>query len=322
MIACVVPFSRAVELVNVTMSKIFRDWQSEDAQVWGRVPLCASHSLHQSPLFERDTLSALIDAYPREHYSIIKMGAQGGKERYWHEGEVAALSGAEILAAVEAGRFWLNLRCTDQVDPRYRTVLDQMFAEVERNTGQSDCRHRSLGILVSSPNAQVYYHCDLPNQSLWQISGRKTVWVYPPVEPFLSGEDLEKISVFELEVDMTYHEWFDRHAQRFDLEPGQMLHWPLNAPHRITNHDCLNISVTTEYWAEDARRRLRVNMGNGTLRYRFGMTPHSRATSGVGFVAKSLLHSVMSRTGWLERVRSERKPIEFKLEKGASRLQA
>lgn len=297
------------------MTEIFKSWQAENAQVWGQVPLAAAHNLHHSPLFQRDALIALIDAYPRDQYSIVKMGVQGSKERYWQEGAVDRLSGAEVLEAVEAGRLWLNLRCTDRVDVRYRDVLEQMFSEIGQHTGLTDCRHRSLGILVSSPNAQVYYHCDLPNQSLWQIAGRKAVWVYPSTEPFVSGEDLEKISVFELEVDMAYHEWYDRHAVRFELEPGQMLHWPLNAPHRITNHDCLNVSVTTEYWAEDARRRLQVNMGNGTLRYRFGFKPTSRVTRGPGFMAKKLLHSVMSRTGWLERVRAERRPVEFKLDR-------
>ena len=52
---------------------------------------------------------------------------------------------------------------------------------------------RNAGILISSPNAQVYYHADLPGQSLWQIRGTKRVYIYPPVAPFLTPEQIERI---------------------------------------------------------------------------------------------------------------------------------
>jgi hypothetical protein len=90
-----------------------------------------------------------------------------------------------------------------------------------------------------------------------------------------------------------------------------MLHWPLNAPHRVENQGCLNVSVTTEYWAEDARRAHQINMANGTLRHRFGLRPTNRHTSGPAFWARSALNSAMSRTGWLEKVPAAQKPIEF-----------
>ena len=42
-----------------------------------------------------------------------------------------------------------------------------------------------------------------------------------------------------------------------------MMHWPLYSPHRVENLDCVNISMTTEYWTEDIRRRQMVNLANG-----------------------------------------------------------
>lgn len=291
------------------MRQIFTDWQEKHARLWGRHPIRLSHSLHESELFSRDALIDLVARYPREHYSVIHMGA--GDERYWKEGEFGARDGAAMFEAIEAGRLWLNLRCADTVDAAYRSLLDQMFTEIAAHTGRSDFPMASLGILVSSPDAQVYYHSDLPNQSLWQIAGRKRVWVYPNTEPFLSDQDLERIAIFEKEVDLAYEPWYDEHAVSFDLEPGQMLHWPLNAPHRVQNLGCLNVSVTTEYWAADARLAHQVNMANGTLRHGLGFSPTNRATSGPGFWARRALNAVVSRTGWLEKVRTANKPIEF-----------
>ncbi len=297
-------------------------WPASVTSVWGRQPVTVAHQLHESPLFSRNRLAELVEHYPREHYSIIQMGAQTslGKTgeqtaRQWDEGDIRNLSGEQILQAIERGRFWLNLRYTNDVDPEFRELQDQILDELrERLPASERMSNPTLGVLISSPNAQVYYHCDLPNQSLWQISGSKTVYVYPSAEPFLSGEDLERIAIYELEVDLAYDPWFDDFAVKFDFQPGQMLHWPLNAPHRIENHDCLNISVTTEYWTQSALLNQRLNMANGTLRYRLGMTPKSRSTSGPGFFTKSVVQRLLSRTGWLEKARTSNKPLEFALD--------
>lgn len=300
-------------------------WPESVTRVWGRQPVSVPHQLHESPLFSRKRLAELVEHYPRKHYSIIQMGAQSGtdpedqrqgfSQRRWDEGDIRNLSGEQILQAIERGRFWLNLRYTNEVDPEFRQLQDQILDALrERLPASEHMSNPTLGVLVSSPNAQVYYHCDLPNQSLWQISGSKTVYVYPSAEPFLSGEDLERIAIYELEVDLAYDPWFDDFAVKFDFQPGQMLHWPLNAPHRIENHDCLNVSVTTEYWTRQALLNQRLNMANGTLRYRLGMTPKSRSTRGPGFFTKSVVQALLSRTGWLEKVRTSNKPLEFALD--------
>jgi len=304
------------------------EWPESVVKIWGQQPVQVEHSLHNSELFARARLAELVEHYPREHYSIIHMGAQESpsapessatqgqeeSERIWHEGDIRGLSGEQTLQAIEAGRFWLNLRYTDRVEPEFRRLQDQIVEELKARLPDSEeVTNPSLGVLISSPKAQVYYHCDLPNQSLWQISGSKSVYVYPPARPFLSGEDLEKIAIYELEVDLHYEPWFDDYAIKFDFQPGQMLHWPLNAPHRIENHDCLNVSMTSEYWTRAALLNQRVNMGNGTLRYRLGIEPRSRRTAGAGFFTKSVVQAALARTGWLEKVRTSNKPREFEL---------
>jgi hypothetical protein len=57
------------------MTSIFTDWQDHYARLWGRHSLRLSHNLHRSPLFTREALIHLISRYPREHYSVIHMGA-------------------------------------------------------------------------------------------------------------------------------------------------------------------------------------------------------------------------------------------------------
>jgi hypothetical protein len=99
-----------------------------------------------------------------------------------------------------------------------------------------------------------------------------------------------------------------------ELGPGEMAHWPLNAPHRVENMNMLNVSVTSEHWTDGITRRHKVNVANGILRHRFGWTPTSRAIAGPGYWAKAALQGALRRTSWVSNQRSARRPIEFTLD--------
>lgn len=293
---------------------IFTSWQPEHTENWATAPVRIGHRLHQHPLFSLEALAELIKGYPREHYALVEMGPQGSARRLWREGDIGQLSGAQVIEAIAKGRMWLNLRDIGKLDRRYKEVLDQIFDEVRENVPGYDTYNRTSGILISSPNAQVYYHADLPGQSLWQLHGKKRVYVYPPHAPFLTEEQLENIALYAVEVDMKYDPAYDRDAAVFEIEGGEMLHWQLNAPHRVENLDCLNVSMTTEYWTEDIRRNQMINMANGILRQKAGITPRSRSTSGPVFWTKAALQAGVRRAGLLKKARKLRRPIEFVLD--------
>ena len=293
---------------------IFTDWTPDLTAAWGKAPLRARHRLNKHPLFSFDALAELIERYPRQHYALVYMGPQGGK-REWREGDIGDLTGNEVIAAIKAGRMWLNMRNIGAVDARYKDVLDEIFEEVRTNVPGYDTYNRTSGILISSPNAQVYYHCDLPGQSLWQIHGKKRVYVYPAHAPFLTPEQLETIALYEVEVDMAYDSSYDKDALVFEIGGGEMLHWPLNAPHRVENLDVLNVSMTTEYWTEAIRRNMMVTLGNAILRNRLGIASKSTALEGPTFWAKAALQAGVRRAGLLKPMRKAKRPIEFELDK-------
>ena len=281
--------------------------------LWGRQPIRLAHGLHQSPLFATDRLAELIERYPREHYSLVQTGAKQSR-RLWREGEIGNLSGRQVIDAIASGGLWLNLRNVSGVDPAYRAMLDGMFAEIAAKVPGFQAPKHQAGILISSPDAQVYYHADLPGQGLIQISGRKRVYLYPASAPFIEPEHLEDIALYDVEVDMPYAEWYDTHARVFDLEPGQMLNWPLNAPHRVENLGSVNISMTVSYVNDEIRRAEIVHLANGLLRHRFGYAPKSRSIRGPSYFAKAVLQKVMRDSGWVKRERKARRAIDFRLD--------
>jgi hypothetical protein len=293
--------------------RIFGKWDETHSQLWSHQPIRLEHEMHRSPAFSMDEFARLIENYPREHYSLVKTGARGSS-RVWREGDIGDLSGRQVVDAISRGGLWLNLRNVTSVDRRYRELVDQMFAEVAAHVPGFDAPTHQAGILISSPDAQVYYHADLPGQGLIQISGRKRVYLYPNTPPFVRPEHLEDIALFDVEVDIPYEPWYDKHAQVIDLEPGQMLNWPLNAPHRVENLGTVNISMTVSYVNQDIRRAEIVNLANGMLRHRFGYAPKSRSIRGPSYFGKAVMQKLLRDGKWLKRERTARRAIDFRLD--------
>ncbi len=293
--------------------RVFRDWSPQEGQRWGHQPLRLHHGWHRSPLFTDDALADLIERYPEQHYALVATSSQGDGQRRWREGEIRGSSGHDVIEAIRQGGLWLNLRNVHLVDRRYACLMDSAYSELQREMPDFDPRAMRMGILISSPRAQVHYHSDLPGQALWQIRGRKRVLVYPPTAPYLPPEVLEEVALSGVEVNMPYRPDFDRGALAVDLEPGQMLHWPLHSPHRVDNHDCLNVSVTTEHWTESIRRTQMVNVANGVLRRQFGWTPQSRAIEGPSFWAKAAFQAAWRRSPWARQAQRLQRPIDFRL---------
>lgn len=267
--------------------QIITDWQPHYPQVWGSQPLRLAHSLAGSPLFSDAALAELIENSPREAYHVNYSQKTPGNPPKRREGEIRDMSGAEVIETVKQGNIWVNLVAPARTNPAYGALLDSLYAEFEERVPGFKSYKRNLTILISSPNVSVKYHSDVPGQSLWQVRGTKKVYVYPAQAPFISQPALEKLILGQLrETDMPFESWFDDFAQVYDLEAGQMLHWPLNGPHRVVNHGMLNVSFTTEHWTDELRKHYAVNYANGVLRSKLGFNRLSQQVTGLSYLTK------------------------------------
>jgi hypothetical protein len=288
------------------MESVFAGIEPKHAALWGRHTVKLRHHLAGSELFSDAGLAQLIEAVPAKTLTITTMAADAHDLDSWRHVDRAGLSGEQLLAAVHAGRIWIQLSGINEVDPRFSALLARAYDELHAAIPGFRTFKQRLGLLVSSPGAQVFYHADKPGQGLWQIRGKKRIWVYPAAEPFLQPVDLEKVMRGLIEEDIPYEPWFDEYAEVIDLAPGDMLHWALNGPHRVKNHDCVNVSLTTEHWTDDIRRNYAMNFANGVLRREFGWRPRSRSINGPSFWPKAALALAWRLSGMQDRQRYKR----------------
>lgn len=299
------------------MQPVFTDFQRRHVDLFGKHTVNLGHRYHESELIGDASLARLIENTPRGSYHVNTMDVTTHDPRTRREGIIDNLSGQRALDAVRKGHIWILLQQPQDVNGAYGEVLRGIYEELEaRMPGFKSYKHR-MSILISSPKVQVYYHADVPGQTLWQVRGRKRVYVYPNTPPFLPQDRLEKIVLGEAhEVSLDYQSWFDDYAKIVDLEPGRMLHWPLNCPHRIVNGDCLNVSFTTEHMTDELRSAYGVNYANGILRRTLGAERLARPTSGAGLYARLALAAAYKFSGLQARRKSGFK-VDFKVDPDA-----
>ena len=257
-------------MISVTPDDI--GLEAFDAGRFGREASRHQHRLHQLGLFSDAALADVLDRYPRDQLGVFTMGEDPSAWRSWRRGRAGELSGAELIETVKTGRIWLNLRKTNEYLDDYAALTEAMFGALKAGGGPRGFRH-DMGLLISSPKAQVFYHLDIARVTLWHVRGEKRVWLYPVETPWVDEETLERIVLKETAEQFTFRPELDDGAQVFDLEPGEMLHWPQNAPHRIVNGDSLNVSLSAEFQTAESLIRANAIWANGWLRRRLGWSP-------------------------------------------------
>ncbi len=267
---------------------VLTDWNADKTAAFGKKLLVAKHSLHERPMFSDAGLADLLDRYPREAFGIHTMGTKRSDKDGFRKGLPGDLSGAEILEAVRRGRLWINLRKANAHLPEYAALCDEMFGELDAATGVRTSK-RDVGVLISSPNARVFYHLDIPLVTLWQIKGEKTMYVYPRGGQYADDTQIEAIVLREKEEEIDYDPAFDADASVVKMTPGIVANWPQTAPHRIDNSDCLNVSLSCEFMTFDALIHANALYANGAMRRWWGLNPSIERDSVPAKYAKAAL---------------------------------
>jgi len=265
---------------------------------FGLRPVLSTHNLHQNELFTDAALIELLDAYPRQHLYALTMGTDDTRTDQNRLAAHDGVSGAALLRAVKNGRLWLNVTQVHRADRRYRALISDVYAQLQIQMPDF-CPESTEGtLLISSPDVLVYYHADAMPSVLWHLRGQKQICVYPALdERYMKRNDLEDIYAGVRHEYLPFDRSYDRAAVVYDLQPGQWLSWPPNAPHRVTNRSDVNVSLSTEYSTRDSRARARVYVANRFLRTRLGFQKLSAHEKGVPALIKTAVHRVSRKMG-------------------------
>lgn len=290
------------------------DWRENDHNAFEHEVFHRKHPFNDLIDVSDDGLADLIENTPDHMIDVVTMGHDKTDNASWRTGDVRGVPGKDVVQAIKEGRVWINLRDLNHVMPKYDKILSDIYQGFENKVPGLKTRHRQIGFIISSPKVQTFYHIDVPVTILWQLRGVKRVWVYPKQEPFISQKMLEAIYLNEIdEVDIPFDPSFDDKATVIDLQPGQTLAWPHNRPHRVQNHDVLNVSLSTEHFTLETMKRYGVYFTNGYLSRRFGLGPFGTDVKGISPWMKSAFAMGLKKTG-IQKEHRRQKIVSFRVD--------
>ena len=271
------------------------NWTQEDFNTVEEGVLVGKHRLGETGLFTDEALAEIVDTHPSEQLNVNTMGVDPGVFD-WREGDRNGVDGETLIQLVRKGQLWINCRNVLLYQPQIAEFINSMYDEIEQNKPGFKAEDRTGNLLISSPNAWVPYHVDMPVNMLWHIRGKKRVWVYPHFDNrFASPLVLGKVCSGQWSEEVPYDPSFDRYALVFDAEPGQLVTWPQLAPHRVENTEGLNVSLSTEHKNPRARRRINVHTANDLLRHSVQYGYQSIEVEGPIAHAKQFLSRVVNK---------------------------
>lgn len=291
---------------------MFVDWPDHSKETFGKDVLLAEHNISKSNLFTDDGLAHLLDEYPREKLDIWTFSKQREGDNPALRGRAPKMSGKDIVDAVKHGEIWLNLRRVSVEVFDLEHIAGTIFESIDKATGQRTTKH-DMGLLISSPNVEVHYHLDIPMVALFQLRGRKRLWLYPRDEEFAPSSYIEDIVHMKREEDLPYRTHFDDRAKVYDLVPGMALTWPQLAPHRVVNSNCVNVSLSCEYMTMNSLVNANAAYTNAFLRENMNLSPkmpNQVGPASYGKAAFAQIHKKLSQHG----PRRSPTPITFELD--------
>jgi hypothetical protein len=298
---------------------LLENWTPDQAARMENAIFVAQHRLQELEMFRDEHLIDTLDRHPRKDLGINTMGDDPQLHYEWQEGSASNLTAEQLFEAVSRGKIWLNLRRVMDHHAEYADVVNRLYEEVESLCPGLHTYNRSANLLISSPQAIVYYHLDCPVNMLWHIRGQKRVWAYPLESGIVSDETIEGVLCGEKSEELEFKPEWDDLAVAYDLQPGEMATWPQHTPHRVVNTQGVNVSLSTEHMTSRAARRNNVFLANRHFRNLIGRGFRSTEIKGWAPATKEFILRVIRRLPLLAPTapKGYKYPVSFEVDLGA-----
>jgi len=244
---------------------------------FNRRPFTIGHDLTDHPLFSLPRLIELSQRLPERkvEYNSGELPVSQDPNSTPRNG----LSIADTIRRIEECRSWMVLKNVE-LDQEYGDLLNSCLAEVRQFSDHVSpgMKHQAGFIFISSPGSVTPYHIDPENNFLLQIRGQKFVYMFPQHDrEILTEENLETFFT-GAHRNLPFEEWYNARSEKFELNPGDGLHFPVAAPHWVQNGPEVSISFSITFQTKDSADRKSLHRLNKQLR-KFGLRPSNVGAS-------------------------------------------
>ncbi|VVT20063.1 cupin-like domain-containing protein [Erythrobacter sp. EC-HK427] len=228
------------------------------------------HEMVSNPLLELDALALLGSALPASSVEYnrgdLPLGVTGKPEGN-------GLTIEQTIRGIHDNNSWAVLKNIEQKKP-YAALLEELLDElrpvIEERTGKM--LKLQAFIFISSPGAVTPYHFDPEHNILLQLTGKKTMTVFPAGDPMFAPDAAHEAYHTGGPRELRWRDEFLPHGVNFNLRPGDAVYVPVMAPHFVRNGKDVSISLSITWRSEWSFNEADARAFNHLLR-RFGVSP-------------------------------------------------
>lgn len=263
-----------------------------------------THDLSGEPLLSLEALADLAEALPSGSIEYNPGSLPIGIAP--EDVPASSLGVVETIRNIRESGSWVVLKRIEQVGA-YSALLERILGELSDvvipRTGAM--MQREGFIFVSSPGAVTPFHFDPEHNILLQLSGSKTMTVFPADDETISPARVHE--AFHMGEHHRNLQWQDQFAERgtaIALGPGEAIHVPVKAPHWVrVGPDEPSISLSITWRSEWSYAEADARAFNRALRG-VGLKPRDPRPFPAKNLGKALAWRAMSRVGAAMRFRS------------------
>jgi hypothetical protein len=258
------------------------------------------HGLVEQGFASDEALAEILHRYPADLIDINLYDYDAEGQVSLRTGDKGDLTGDRLLAAIQGGRLWVNLRNAEAGCPELWASAMGEFRRIQATYPGMRAVTNAGQLIISSPVAKVPYHFDAAGVVLFHLRGRKRIFVYPGDEAHLPEVNMEQVVARQTTEELPYTLAFEKDAQVFDLEPGEALTWPLYAPHRVENLDKFCVSLSMDFQTWPSRFRNGALYTNAVIRSRGGRPRFTETMTTPELAARWAASLALKRVGGLK----------------------
>ena len=247
---------------------------SSFAKLYPNLPGVVKHGLADHPLF---TLDALVKLAGRMASGDIEYN-RGDLPHGIDFADIPSngLSMTDTISGIEHNSSWMVLKFVEQ-EAAYRDLLVETLAElgadIRAKTGPM--LKQEAFIFISSPNSVTPLHFDPEYNILLQLSGTKTMTVFPTHDEEIAPPSAhERLHLGKGHRNLPWDDRYAARGQRFELGAGEGVYVPLMAPHWVQNGPEVSISFSITWRSAHSFAEAEARGMNAILR-RAGFSPKS-----------------------------------------------
>lgn len=216
---------------------------------YNRTPFLLQHRLADHPQFSLTQLFALCRRMPAENVLYRHGSIPGDAELDTSYDRYAlGLTLDETLEQFEEKRAYICIN-NPELDAESKPLIEGLIAEIAAQIDPMDpwINWYSTYVFISSRDSVTPYHMDREMNFLLQLRGHKTVHLWDPSDDEIMTPAQKDRLLSHVGGRPAYKPSFESKAMRFELQPGQGVHHPFIAPHRVHTGPQLSVSLAVTF---------------------------------------------------------------------------